>query len=367
MSVVHRVRFWGLLGLALAACGERGNAPSDKTETRPTPSALTAGPKVALLVSAPEGNESAWVETTPLASALPAPLARLSHLAAASVHAALLPHRRALVAVADMERTRDGTFGSWLVVLEANASAKKIIDHCVRASRPVVLGDGGVLVERGQAGPEPSAEEVAAGALRSDELSVARVDVESGQVTTLHAFAGYATHLAGLAGNEVVLYRVAFQHADLVAVDVETGAERTIVEALPAFARDFSVDGRDLLFTNRLEQGWAVVRINLDSGEQATLSAAAGLWALPRAVPGGGLLLNDGRGGTVVGGRGLDRPLGPGFDVLEDVSSDGRFWALSHRVPGRVPVPYLFDSKTEVVLPIAVDGGRRAEIVGLVP
>jgi len=367
MCVVHRVRLSVLLGLALVACGDQGEAPGVPSRTEVASNALTAGPKIALLVSAPGSGDTAWVETSTTNAGLPPPLARLSHLADGEVRAALLPDRHALAAIADMERVRDATFGSWLVLLEPSQAPRKLLDHCVHASRPLVLDDGSIVVERGSPGPEPNEEEIAAGALRTDALSVVRLDATTGQQKTLHTFNGYATHLAGQRGNEIVLYRVSFQHADLVAVNSQTGELRTLAPEVPAFARDFSVDGERLLFTNRLATGWAVVQLDLASGAQSTLHPAEGLWALPHAFPGGGLLINDGRGGTVLGGQGLDRPLGAGFDVLEDASADGRFVALSHRVPGARPQPYVVDLQSNVLLPIAVDGEKRAEVVGLLP
>lgn len=304
----------------------------------------------------------------PAGATIPAsPVARVTHLADGEVRGALLPGGQALLAVADMERDGDGSFGAWLIRLAPGATPQKLLDRCVHASRPLVLPDGRVLVQRGVAGPPPDA--IATGELRTDALHVDLFDPESNSTRTVHSWTGYTTFLAGALSDEVFLYRVAHGHADLVAVNVETTAVRVLAAKIPAFARDFSVDAnaRRLVYTNRDSDGWLIEQLEIDTGTRSLIERVAGMWATPHVWPSGGVLVNDGSGAVVHGGRGVDRPFGAGFDVVSGVADDGSWAVLSHQRPGALPQPFALELASGKLFPVAVGDGLRAQVAGVLP
>lgn len=362
--------------LLFTACADDAGDRSDLSKSRQAATGAPAtkaaptlpAPLVSLLLSEPAGRSTEWVEQRAGDTTL-AHVARLEHRPAGEVHGVLLPTKHAVVAVADMEGSGDGTFGAWAMLLTPGTPVQKLADRCVHASRPLLLADGGVLLERGKPGPAPDAAAAQAGALRADSLELARLDPATAELTALHSFTGYALHLAGTLESEAFVYRVSHQHADLIALDTSTGSVRELADQIPPFARDFSVDPAQhaLFYTNHDGTSWTVDRVDLVTGARTLVTRVGGMWATPHALPGGELLVNDGRGGTLLGGGPLDRPLGAGFDVVEAVSTDGHHAGLSHRRPGTLPEPYLVELQTGAVTALAVPRSARARVIGVQP
>jgi hypothetical protein len=360
------------LTLALAAscvlACDTGGAPralQKKSSLLGSPALATA-----VLITTVPGARESELRFQPLGAQTVSPsVAKVPHVPDGEIRGALLPGTKTVVAVVDTEPAREPSFAAWLYRIEPGLAPVALVLGCYHASRPLVSATGRVFVQRGVAGPLPDEASVKAGALRSDALSVDEIDPATGAARTIHSYDGYITHLAGLYGAELLIYRVAFQHADLVAVDVDSGNVRTLAAEIPPFARDFSLDAStgSLVFTNHDTTGWLVERLDLATGSVNAVARADGMWALPHVWPGGGVLLNDGRGGSVVGGRGPDRPLGAGFDQLALLSPDASVALLLHTATGHFALPYAVDVATGAVEIVPVPARVRVDVVGVVP
>lgn len=361
----------GLLALcALGACEDDGSRQQpERSHGQALSPSQAPAPRVALLSTRPGASESSLHFARPGESGAPDAVATFTHVPDAEVRGALLPGAQRVLVVADMERRREPSFGAWLLAVEPGREPAVLAKGCYHASRPWVLPSGRVLVQRGESGAEPYAAQAKNGELRTDSLRVDEIDAESGAARTLHDFQGYITHIAGLFDDEVLLYRVRHQLADLVAVNVESGAVRVIVAKLEAHARDFSVDraSRSLVLANRDDAGWLVERVALDSGARTEVARAAGMWVTPGVWPGGGVLLNDGRGAVTTSGRGPSRPLGPGFDEVRGFSADGRWVVLLHRIPSDFSQPFVTDAEGGNVQRVPAPSGTRVDVVGVLP
>lgn len=345
-------------------------APREQpAEPRPrTSSAAATGvaaPRLLLLATEPGQSESALIEAS--AGSGPTTIARFSHVPDGEVRGALLPDATRAVVVADMERRRDPSFGAWLLGVKPGGDTHVLAKGCVHATRPWVLPTGRVLVQRGEPGPDLDPSAAQAGALRTDALRIDEVDPESAAVRTVHAFPGYITHVAGVLDGEVVVYRVAHQGADLIAVSLESGSVRVLAQPIVAQARDFSVDPstRSLVYANLASSGWAVERLFVDSGKRETIAHAEGMWVTPSVWPSGGVLVNDGRGAVTLGGSGPNRPLGAGFDEVA-ATRDGHV-ALVHRVPSGFPQVFVTTADGAGVTLVPAPTGHRLSVVGFAP
>ena len=114
-------------------------------------------------------------------------------------------------------RTARSTSG-WLRLRWAARPAPGPCDGVVEASLPIAIGGGEVLVMRGVAGRALATEHPDR---RGATLDV--VDLASGKLRTIHAMAGYLLYVAGVRGREAVVYRVALDGADVVAIDLDNG------------------------------------------------------------------------------------------------------------------------------------------------
>ncbi len=361
--------------LLLVSCGTAEPEPAPIATSPTTLStaaaehakAAASGPRIAVVSTVPGATQST-LRLQPVSAADPAPpTATLSHLPDGEVRGAFATATDAAYLVAETEAGRDRSFRSSLWRVRTGSEPQKLADGLVYASRPLVMTDGSVVVQRGVAGEPPSPEQIEAGQLRTDSLSVDLYDPAGQHQKALHTFNGYITHLAGHIGREVLLYRVSFQHADIVAVHADTGALRTVLPELPAMARDFSVDadGGHLVYANLDEKGWHVARLALSSGQVDVLERAIDMRVTPGVWPGGGVLVNDGRGGTLTTGSGPDRPLGDGFDEVR--AAGGQWVALEHHVPSQLSVPFAYDRKTASVHRLALPSGARHSVLGVVP
>ncbi len=362
-------RFLALSLVAALAC-DTSDSPQPPPPTRVAPAPLQkktqAGPRIAILSTTPGASHSSLRLQPVHASAAVPPIASLEHLPDGEVRGQLVPQTGRVFAVAETEPGKERSFRSSLWALASGELPRKLSTGLVYASQPLALADGRVVVQRGSPGAALSPEDVAAGKLRSDNLSVDVFD-DVGHVKTLHSITGYTTHIAGSYKNEVVLYRVWFQHADLVAVDLDAGGVRTLAPSIPAFARDFSIDPTQghLYFSNRDAAGWQVERITLKSGERISLARAEDMRVTPSFWPGGGVMVNDALGGRVLGGNGPVRPLGAGFDEVRAV---GDPWvALEHHVPSKFSVPYVYDTKSRRLHVLSLPEGQRHSIAGVSP
>jgi hypothetical protein len=363
---------WALL---LVSCGtpdtERAPDRASRAPVSATKSEVAGGAtlaaRVAVLSTVPGATETTLRWQPVAVTAVAAPAATLSHLPDGEVRGALATTPGAAFVVAETEPGRDRSFASSLWLMRSAGDPLAVAKGVVYASRPLVLADGRVVVQRGVAGDEPDAQQAEAGHLRTDALSVDIYDAHGAHQKTLHQFAGYITHLAGAYGREVFLYRVRFQHADIVAVHADTGELRIVLPELTAMARDFSLDTESghLVYANRDAAGWHVARLELVSGRVDVFARARDMRVMPAVWPGGGVLVNDGSGGTLLGGSGPDRALGAGFDELR--ATAGGWVALEHHVPSAFSVPFAFDLEAQRVHELALPSGARHSVVGVAP
>ena len=322
--------------------------------------------RVALLVTHENGPESALVFATP-GQPLPPSAAWLSHRPDAAVRGALLPDTEAAAVVADEAPGRDRSWGSTLFVVETGRPARPLCDRVAYAARPLVTGDGWIVVPRGEAGVERTGE------LRVDTLTVAEVDPGSGTVRTLFTTTGFAAFPAVLHGKDVVVYVVGPDRARLVAVDREDGHVRVLVPSLPPFARDFSVTPEGhVVFANRdalRRDLWTVESVDLASGEALRLHASRFAALAPHVWKDGTVTWNSRDPGSASEAAGaLAPPEDTGLLEIVAASADGSRAAAHHLRPGAkaleaVVVDRLGRISSRIVPPV----GARLEIVGLLP
>jgi hypothetical protein len=286
------------------------------------------------------------------------PIATIRHAPHAEARGALLPDGRTLVAIVDLEQRRDLSWASSLVRIEPGQAPVVLVDRVAYASRPLVLADGRVVVQRGFAGAEPAGGD----ALRADEITLEAVDPWSGGATQLHGFVGYTAHVAGARAGEVIVYRVSYRHADLVAIDLHAKTLRMLAE-IPPFARDFSVDDTSLVYANRDSAGWLVERLHLTTLARSVVARADAISVTPHVWRGGSVLVNDGQGVRALDGS-LSRPMGPGFDELRVLTPAHA--AFLHLVPGRLPVPFVVTAGGSVSQ-VPAPPGARVDIAGVLP
>jgi len=330
----------------------------------------TFGPEVALLATRPSGTTTSLYLTRPGDPSAPAPVATFSHLEGAVVRGTTVPGTDTVLAVADTSPARDASFAASIFRIAPHEPPALLCDRVVHASRPLVTASGKVFVSRGTAGPE-----LAGGSLRIDALTIDEVDRDTGATSTMHAFSGYLTFLAGSFRDEVLLYRVGPGGADIVAFDATSGTLRVVLASVPPYARDFSVDeARGMLwFEDRHEtdsRRWVVDRVDLVSGARTRIHESASMSLAPHAWPGGGVALNpDGRSGLALLGTTLDvrHPLGGGVDLALAESAGGAYVAFLHTLPSRLPVPFTVDTATGEASRIATPDGTRVTIAGFVP
>lgn len=242
-----------------------------------------------------------------------------------------------IAVVADGSRATDHDWGATLYRVGASG-ASAVIDGVGHARRPLVSEDGLVYVERGTSGPTPSEADARAGHLREDPISIAAVD-GTGAARSVYSANAYALHLCGELGRELVVYRVRFEGADLLAVDRASGASR-LVTTLPPFARDFTIDRAHgaLVLSNRDPSDasrWVVDRVDLTTGQTTELHAERDSAPAPFALVGGGFAYTaPARGGLVFSGTTPTAvaAIGPGFDATQAETSDGE-WLLVAHVP----------------------------------
>lgn len=269
---------------------------------------------------------------------------------------------RAVVVAADDEGAPDPDWGAtlWLLLDDAHVAAPSPLARgLLHASRPLASRDGLVYVERGARGEQRP------GVVRVDALEIDALDPTrpSAPLHALYTWNGWALHLAGERGDELLVYRVGPGTADVVAIARATGKAR-VVSRVPPYARDFSVDERRgaLVTSNRDEaaRAWVVERVDLTTGERTHLASSRAESPAPFALPSGDLAFSapSSHGGLALaplatGGDPRElRPLGPGFDAVEAATDDGAWLAVSHVTPGAFDRTVALHVATRTVVPL---------------
>lgn len=366
-----RAFFTGTFLLLTATLGSPRTGGTAPPPPPPPGTASADAPRVALLATTPGALHTSLYHANAANGELSPPLATFTHLPGAVVRGAVLPGTEAVVATADTADTRDLSFDASLFRLAPHTPPERLCEGVVHASRPLVTAGGRVFVSRGTAGPVQDGPPLHT---RVDALSIDEVDPWTGSLRTVHTMSGHLAFLAGAHGNEVIVYRVSPDGADIAGVDADTGDVRVIVPALPPFARDFSVDADSgaLVFRGRHESDprtWTIERVDLASGATTRLHESPDMNLVPRAWPGGAVAYNpETRTGlAILGGgpaaRGL--PAG-GVDWVISISEAGRWAAGLHTVQGALPLPFALDVAAGRGVPLRAPAGARVTVAGLV-
>lgn len=326
---------------------------------------------MALLATTPGALHTSLYHVNAASGELSAPLATFTHQAGAVVRGAVLPGTAVVIAAADTAESRDPSFAASLFRVAPHSPPERLCDGVVHASRPLVTPAGRVLVSRGMAGSQGGSSITD---LRADDLSIDEVDPWTGTLHTVHTVSGQLAFLAGALGNEAVVYRVLTGGADIVGVDVDTGAVRAILPHLPPFARDFSVDAAAgaLVFRGRHEADphtWTIERVDLTSGQITRLQESPEMNLVPHAWPGGAVVYNPEAhpGLTLLGGGAAAPGLpGGGVDWVLSLSDTGRWAAGLHTVAGALPVPFAIDVEAGRGVVLSAPQGARIAVAGLV-
>ncbi len=334
--------------------------------------AAPVAPQVAILSTRP-GDGYTELRFQPLGAKDLAPaVARFDHLDDATALGALLPGTQKVLATATV-LPGDASFASALVLLEPGRPTRVLADQVAVSNRPLVTPQGRIFVQRGIAGPVTTAPELpgpkpAQAQLRVDTLRIDEVRL-SGEPRTVLSYRGYTAFLAGSFGSELLVYRAGPDGADLVAVQADTLAVRTLARLEP-LARDFVVDeaAHRLVFTlgDPRERAWHVETLDLLTGERTRLSSSP-LPALLPFVLAGKVVHSGGAGqGTAFegGARALE-PQGPGFDHLRFVTRDGVRLGLDE-VPSDFSRPFAVDAHGRP-LRLAAPEGARLDLAGVSP
>jgi hypothetical protein len=285
-----------LLAVALAAMGACGAALRDTAPARADAGGASVGAADLVVVATPHEIHPTESEIRGVhldaAGARARVWAKISHAPDAVVRGDVLSGGRAAVVVADAAGER-GDFGAELLRVADDGAVRRLARGVLHASRPLASADGRVYVERGVAGRWPTPEEASRGRLRVDELTIDAIDPDTGAARVLYGWSGYALHLSGELGGELVVYRVGPEGADLVAIDRASGASRLVTTLLP-FARDFTIDAARgaIVMSNRDEHDsrtWVVDRVDLATGARTRLERAREELA-PFVTPAGGLV-----------------------------------------------------------------------------
>lgn len=295
------------------------------------------------------------------------PVSTFGHLPDATVRAAIVPGKTDVLATADVTPTRDLSFNAALFHLRPHAPPVRLVDRVVHASTPLVTAQGRVFVSRGEPGKEIE------GQMRIDSLTIDEIDLVSGQSKTIHQMQGFLLFLVGSLGDQIIVYRVSPNHADLVAITPDTGKVRVIVQELPPYARDFSLDAQHhaLVFQNRHENDsstWTIERIDVRSGKTQRLYSSPSMTLAPFVLPHGGVLYNPpGQGLTTLDAPvSIASPLGAGVDVVQKATADGRYLCALHTQPSEFGVPFVMDTQSGATRVLPVPAKTRVSMAGFV-
>lgn len=324
-----------------------------------------------MLATAPGALHTSLYHASALNGEVSAPLATFTHLPGAVVRGAVLPGTDVVIASADTAETRDPSFNASLFRVAPHTPPERLCDGVVHAARPLVTPAGRVFVSRGAPGP---VDDGPIAKMRVDALSIDEVDPWTGALHTVHTASAYLTFLAGALGDELIVYRVSPEGADIAGVDPDTGAVRTIVPHLPPFARDFSVDAEAgaLVYQGRHEadaRTWTIERVDLGTGRTTRLHEGPDMNLAPHAWLGGGVAYNpESRAGLTLLGGGVvagGLPEG-GVDWVLSISETGRWAAGLHTVAGALPVPFALDVESAHGVVLQGPPGARIAVAGLV-
>lgn len=317
-------------------------------------SAQPRAPSVVTLEGAPDGGRTEVILRAPDdPSSQPVTLGAVSHADGSARRAAVLEGPSwqrpvVLLAVAERPSRRGETYTSALYRVDGTGAPTRLCGGLTDASRPLVTARGAVVVQRGVDGVEP----IPTGRRfveRTDALRLDVVDVRTGQLRAAWSGEGQVAFLAAaLRGDEVLVYQVTSRGAPLFALDVATGATRTLLADTP-MSRDFSYDAArdEVVFARPTARGsatWDVLSIPAHGPSPATPRLrwrTADDHPMPRALRDGAVAVSlPGDHGLGLLAPGVTvpttvAPLGDGSDAALAESADGQWLALRHTTAQR--------------------------------
>lgn len=326
-----------------------------------------ATPGVVLLLSDPNGGRTQLIEQRGDARL---ELAAIDHVRGGIVKGALAS--KGIAVIAQTEESRDPSWASSLLFIDARGKSSVLVDRVAHASRPVVAPSGEIVVSRGVTGIEPSHSKGFGATLRMDEVTVEAVDPETGKARVLLRRSGYLLFVAGVTLKEAIIYSIGPGSTPVLAVNLKTSAVRTVA-AHVELGRDFSIKTgavSSVFFTERTANEWRVSSRALESAarhgdpiiENDTPYQLADARQLLRRPEVGGALSRF--------AEAQDCPHGAGVDEIDGISPDGRWAAALHRTDGEMPRTVLFDlyaTTPGFALALSQSAGLRPEIVGVRP
>ncbi|MFL5320503.1 MAG: hypothetical protein ACJ790_12655 [Myxococcaceae bacterium] len=298
--------------------------------------------------------------------------ATISHLSGATVMGTLLPDGKSAALIAETTPTRDRSWDSSLVVVGDDGSVRTLADRVYASTRPFLTPTGELLVTRGIAGIEPEPVKGISQPLRMDEITVDAVSPVTGEARTVWRTRGYLSFIAGVAGNEVIVYDLGPGATPLRAIDLTTGNARTVIPDL-RLARDFRVaaGGKWMTFTQHVPEtldDWRVMKMELSTGSRTEVvrEPTIALFASPL---GSAISFNrfGARGLSLDDGREIPCPFGEGADEVLAWSADGSWAAGLHTVPSSFSSPFLLDLRSNELRAVPLPPNVRADVLGVLP
>lgn len=334
--------------------------------------ALTASPaEVAMLCSPADGASTQLRFQRVGDTALAEVAAELAHLPGETVLGAVLPGTRSVLAIAATMPSRDLSFASSLVRLDAGKPPRFLVDKVVSSSRPFLTANGRIFVQRGTAGADPTTR----GAMRVDALTIDEVSLRDGKPRTVLAFSGFFLFIAGEFDGRLLIYRAGVEGADIVAVHPDALSVQVLARITP-LARDFVVDvkNRALYYTqgDPARGQWFLERLDLVTHKTSPLAAPRSfdMALLPTLFPQGTLAYSPkiGEGLRLVGG---DRTVlagqgNAGYERIRFFTRQGVLAIGLHEVPSDFPSPFAVDVRTGQALPLLAPPKARLDIAGVI-
>lgn len=242
-------------------------APSPGFVVRPSPRRFEQypikPPRIAMLVTdvASEGTRPR-INTRLLIqradASAPERLATIEHPAGSIVRGTMIPRTNRAAVSLDLDPGVGRTWSASLVVLEAvppgsRAASPPVpsVDRLYLGAAPVVLDDGRIIVQRGEAG-QLTEKDIDEERTRVDRLLIDAV-LPDGSLKHLRDYRGYIALVAGAIANTVVVYVVGEAGAELVCLDVDAPPNTDRRVQVSAYASDFTPNRArgTILFTNR--------------------------------------------------------------------------------------------------------------------
>lgn len=327
---------------------------------------LTAAPQVAVLSTAP-GTGRTELRWQPLGQKTPAKVvASFPHLDEATALGAVIPGTDRVVATAATVPSRDLSFSGTLFALEPGKPARALVGQVAVSTRPVVSSQGRIFVQRGAPGPDGEGPHG-----RVDALEVDEVDWATGAVRPVLKAQGFALFLAGIAGAELLVYRVDERGGALLAVHVDALGVRELIPSMTPLARDFVLDapGRTLAFTqgDPVTRRWHVERLDLQRLELATIGPASPSMALLPTFLADALAVTQGEGQGLRAADGDAVLLAPhvrGYPHVVAVSRTKVAVGLDER-PGDFPALFAVALGSSSPVPLWGPARSRLDVAGV--